>query len=311
MNESESPKPPCTTPVVVKNAPRLARIEDIPHAILPPDYTLRDLERTMEYPARDRGNFAVLTAEGFNRQVALLRKPINFVFGTAGSTSKRRKPTADVAIADANPHAQPIWDPMPIYFQRQNNSAVIQAVLNSSDWRDHTVTLSQKLSEPFQEWLKGNTVGQAQRAFALFLEERTHHVVKPDGAKLLELARKFKATTNVRFASVVDAGENGDGALEYIQTTQAGQADARNSMKVPERITLGMPIWHGGDPVRFEARFGYAITEGRLSLSYEILGLNELLSDTLRGLVDKIGSEHPRSVLIEGENARVLPLNGS
>lgn len=288
--QNNIPIPAATPAIVVENHARGTVFAGIPHAFLPPDYKLQDLERTLEVPSRRRGNFAVLTADGFNRQVVLLRRAVAF----AGSERK-------AAVAD--------YDPLPIYFLREGNAAQIQAVLNPGCWRDLTVTLAQKLSDPFVEWLELNKQGQPQRKFADFLEQRTHHVIKPEGAKLLELCRKFKATTNVRFQSLVeDANGNGDGSLEFIQTTQAGTADAKGSMKVPDRITLGLPVWHGGDHVKIDARFGYSISEGRLSLSFEILRLNELLSETLRTLVEKIGKEHPNAVLIEGENASIPAL---
>jgi uncharacterized protein YfdQ (DUF2303 family) len=260
--------------VASSNLARPIEIATIPHAIVPEGYELANLERVLPQPKRTRGDFPVVTAEAFNRTVKLLR-------GTAPAGR------------------------LPIFFGRQDTSARVQAVLNFGDWRDLTVTLAQKLSEPFMEWYRLNTRPQTQRAFALFLEERTSHVVKPEGASLLELCRKFKATVTVRFQSHVDDA-NGDGSLEYLQTSEAGSAAAKQRMKVPSFITLFLPVWHGGAPVKFDARFGYSISDdGKLSLTFEILRLNELLAEELRKIVEAIGQEHPASVVIEGSNASV------
>jgi uncharacterized protein YfdQ (DUF2303 family) len=276
--ESENPRSPALLAALVA-AEQLSRpivIEGIPHAIVPEGYSLENLERVRAEPKRTRGNFAVVTGDAFNRTVCLLRKG-------AGR-------------------------PLPIFFGRSGTEATVTAVLNFDDWRDLTVTLAQKLSDPFREWYGKNGAAQAQRAFALFLEERTAHVVKPDGAALLELARKFKANVSVRYQSVIEQ-ENGDNSLEFIQTTEAGSAGAKSRMKVPNFITLLMPVWHGGEPVKFEARFGYSISDdGKLALSFEILNLSELLSTELRKIVEKIGREHAASVIIEGANSSVPSL---
>lgn len=250
-------------------------------AVIPAGYALQHFEKLCEEPSRERGNFAVLTADAFNRTVQLYR---------------------DREVDGSAAH------PLPIFFGRSGTSAKVEAVLNPDSWRDFTVTLAQRLSQPFLDWYQKNTVPQTQRAFALFLEERTAHVVKPEGASLLELARKFKANVSVRYQSCIEQ-ENGDASLEFLQTTEAGSAGAKSRMKVPNFITLLLPVWHGGEPVKFEARFGYAIgDDGKLALSFEILGLEELLSSELRKIVETIGKAHARSVIIEGNNALVPPL---
>lgn len=274
------PTPAAVTIAALVAAEQLARpvaINAIPHAIVPEGYYLTNLEGRLSSPARARGNFGVVTGEAFNRAVKLLRE---------------QNPT----------------DKLPIFFGRSSTEATVQAVLNFSAWRDLTVTLAQKLSDPFLDWFRLNGAPQAQRGFALFLEERTAHVVRPEGAALLELARKFKANVQVRYQSFVE-DQNGDGSLEFIQSTEAGSASAKSRMKVPSFITLCLPVWNGGDPVKFEARFSYGIgPEGKLALSIEILRLNELLTDELRKIVEKIGKEHPDSLIIEGGNATVPAL---
>ena len=252
---------------------------NVPAAVLPNDYTLKLLEGTLAVPTRTRGNFSVQTAQAFTRTIHLLR-----------------------GIVQSNTPA------LPIFFSRSSTTAQVQAVLNFDNWRDLAVTLTQGLSLPFLDWYRLNGRAQTQRAFALFLEERTAHVVKPEGAALLELARKFKANVSVRYQSVIDA-ENGDNALEFIQTTEAGTASAKGRMKVPNFITLGLPVWHGGEPVKLEARFGYTIgDEGKLALTFEILRLEELLAEELRKIVEAIARELVKSVVIEGSNCEVPEL---
>lgn len=258
-------------PVTVGNA--------VPAAVVPDDCAVELLEKTLAAPTRTRGNFPVATGEAFNRAVKLLR----------GETKGGRE----------------ILPELPIFFGRSDTNAVVQAVLNFTDWRDLLVTLSQKLSDPFLDWYRLNNQAQGQKKFALFLEERTAHVVKPEGAALLELAKKFKANVSVRYQSIVD-DQNGDASLEFLQTSDAGSAGAKSRMKVPNFITLFLPVWHGGEPVKIEARFGYAISDdGKLALTFEILRLNELLTEELRKIVEAIGKAHVNSIVIEGANALV------
>lgn len=255
---------------------RPVKIEGVPFAIIPETYCLRDLEKTLPAPHRERGDFRVATAEAFNATVSLLRR--------------------------VDPER------LPIFYSRGGTTATVKAVLNFYSWRDLTVTLTQELSTPFLDWYRLSTVSQPQRKFALFLEERTEHVVKPDGAALLELARKFKANVAVRFQSCIEQ-ENGDASLEFIQTTDAGSAGAKGRMKVPNFITLFMPVWHGGAPVKFDARFAYTIADdGKLSLAFEILNVNELLTRELRKVVLGIAKENADSVAIEGSNSTVPSL---
>lgn len=261
-------------PMIVGNA--------VPSAIVPANYVFTNLEKLVESPTRLRGQFNVLTAEAFKATVGLYRPE--------------------------SPVADEIDGALPIFFNRSGTSAKVDAILNFYGWRDHKVTLAQGLSQPFLDWYRLNSLPQPQRKFALFLEERTQHVVKPEGASLLELCRKFKATVTVRFQSVVE-NENGDNSLEYIQGSEAGTAGAKQRMKVPERITLFMPVWNGGEPVKFEARFGYSIDDGgKLALSFEILNLEELLTNELRKIVANIAKSLAGAVIIEGENAAVPAL---
>lgn len=262
-------------PMIVGNA--------VPAAVVPANYTFTSLERLVAAPTRLRGQFNVLTAEAFKSTVGLYR------------------PEGAVSL-------EQIFGSLPIFFNRSGTSAKVEAILNFYEWRDHKVTLAQGLSQPFLDWYRLNSQPQPQRKFALFLEERAQHVVKPEGASLLELCRKFKATVTVRFQSVVE-NENGDNSLEYIQGSEAGTAGAKQRMKVPERITLFMPVWNGGEPVKFEARFGYSIDDGgKLALSFEILNLEELLTNELRKIVANIAKSLAGSVIIEGENAAVPAL---
>lgn len=251
-------------------------INGIPHVLVPPDYNLANLERTMGFPARKRGSFKAKDAASFNTLVELLR------------------PLADESL--------------PLFYARSGTSATVTGVLNFSTWRDLIVVLEQRLSDPFQEWFKLDKVPQGQRQFALFLEERTQYVVKPEGAALLELARKFKANVSVRFQSVVE-NDNGDNSLEFVKTTEAGSAEAKSRMKVPDVITLEMPVWHGSRPVRFHARFSYSISQdGKLGMGFEILGLNALLSEQLHDIVLGISKEHENCVIVEGESDGVRGL---
>lgn len=264
--------------VAANSLARPVLVNGVPHAVVPNDYRLGSLERTLHSPARKRGAFEVFDANSFNTLVNLWRE------------------------GDEDD------DPLPLFFKRSGTSAVITAVMNFYDWRDLTVSLAQRLSTPFSEWYGKNGASLTQRAFATFLEERTHHVAKPEGAALLELSRKFKANVSVRYQSVIE-DQNGDNSLEFIQTTEAGNASAKSRMKVPDRITLFMPVWHGGASFRFDARFGYSIgDDGKLALSFQILNLEELLSMTLLNIVQAIQKEHVNSHVIEGCNVGVPEL---
>lgn len=282
--DDKSPTPIVSELVAAFQLARPLTVANIPTAIVPPGYSLQKLEHMLIEPARRRGNFAADTAESFTRLVNILNAQWQVVDRTA----------------------------MPIFFRRDSGAvtvqATIQAVINFNTWRDLLVTLTQELSEPFAKWWKLDGCAQTQRQFSLFLEERTAHVVKPEGAALLELCRKFKANQTVRYSSVIEE-QNGDNSLEFIRTTEAGTTSARGRMKVPDRITLCLPVWHGGEPVEFEARFRYEISgDGTLSLSFEILRFEELLDRELRKLVDVIGKAIADSVVIEGGNAPVEPL---
>ncbi|MFC9432777.1 DUF2303 family protein [Nocardia sp. NPDC057030] len=149
----------------------------------------------------------------------------------------------------------------------QQNSR-ITAILNFEGWRDHRILLDLTASEQYIRWANydGKMVNQVD--FAELIEERVADIVAPSAADMLELTRTFNATTNVEFDSDV-LRQSGAVRFRYVERIEARAGQARD-LAVPEKFTIRVPVWRGGEAVEMQASLRYRVSRGGLVLGYKL-----------------------------------------
>ena len=98
-------------------------------------------------------------------------------------------------------------------------------------------------------------------------------IIKPEAAKMMQIALNFRLKSDVRFASAarLQSGEI-DFSYANIVTATAG-SDKGGRVSIPETFTIEIPVF-GGIAARkytIEARFRYRLKEGALSIWYDLV----------------------------------------
>lgn len=153
--------------------------------------------------------------------------------------------------------------------------------------RGHRAAWPMPVSEEWKRWtgIDGQPLPQAR--FAEFLEENLADVVEPTGAALLEVATYLQAKKKVEFKSGVRLA-NGDVQLTYDETTEAG---GRGQVNVPTEITLGLPVFFGGERYKAKAFLRWRITDdGKLTFIVALHRRQMILQDAVQAAAKIVGA---------------------
>lgn len=168
---------------------------------------------------------------------------------------------------------------------------------NGSDapnWRDHRCTFAPKLAVEWSRWIKFNRKSMPQTEFGTFLEENLPDIATvpgmPTGAEILQMALAFDATSNKRFRSKTNL-QSGGYSIEFVDEENN---DTRETMKVFERFTIGIPVFDGSaNAYPVEARLKYREQSGKLSFWYELIRQDRVfksaVSDELAAIREATG----------------------
>lgn len=129
--------------------------------------------------------------------------------------------------------------------------------------RQHVANLKLRFSEEFERWNKIAGELLPQTEFALFLEENAGDIAEPEPAAMIELARDFAATADMKFSSRVDL-TNADRTFHYENETKVDER-----IKVPKHFALDIPIYQGEDPITLKALFRYRVAGAGMMLGFD------------------------------------------
>lgn len=132
----------------------------------------------------------------------------------------------------------------------------------------HTAKYPVPLALEFSTWLGSNGKAMAQMDFVGFIEANCADVVTPDSASIMELALNFEAKSSVNFQSKVDRVTGGRN-LTFQEQVEAGAPNV-GQMRVPEWLTLLLPVFDGGKAYEFKARMEYRPNNSRLTITYHL-----------------------------------------
>lgn len=216
-----------------------------PFVVVPKDYRIEDLEHLLPAPTRKTAQVIVTDSASFILYTKKHGSMDECVIYAAIDSEKSYCNL--IAVIDDNGSDKP-------------------------QWRDHRCTFAPKLAVEWSRWVNANRKGMPQTEFGTFLEENLPDIATvpgmPSGADILQMALAFDATSNKRFRSKTNL-QSGGYSIEFVDEENN---DTRETMKVFERFTIGIPVFDGStNAYPIEARLKYREAGGKLNFWYELI----------------------------------------
>lgn len=231
----------------------------VPFVVVPNDHKIEPLENLQAAPRRIRETVNTTTVESFIAYVSKHKTGLAAIF--ANEEQRRLS-----AVLDYHGDA------------------------NLPSWCTHNANYTAKLSREAIAWLGMDGKGQEQIAFAEFLEEHIADVVEPAGADLLERALKLQFIQKAVFGSAVRL-QSGEFQLQWSEENQKG------TVELPEKIAIGIPIFHNGKAYKVEARLRYRLSEGKVTFTYKLIepqrAIEHAFAEVVKQVVDGVGNGVP------------------
>jgi uncharacterized protein YfdQ (DUF2303 family) len=133
----------------------------------------------------------------------------------------------------------------------------------------HKANLQLPFSAEWKTWtgVHGQLVDQL--SFARFLEENSADIVAPAGADLLEVCRDLHAIRTVDFRKAVRTQTDNE-SFEYSDNTETKSRSTGESVEVPSKFQLSIPVYFGEAPVSIFAFLRWKVSEGKLELGVQL-----------------------------------------
>ena len=206
-----------------------------PFVVVPENCKVEHLEVLLPAPVRARAGVTAKSVETFCEYFNRFQEERSVIFAD---------PTASVIVGIIDYHA-----------------------VGVAGWCYHRVAYHAPRSMEWQTWTGKNKSPMIQADFAQFIEDNLVDIRQPAGADMLEISRSLQAKKSVDFASSIRLS---DGQQEFTYNETIAGATSKGKLKVPEEFTLGIPVLLGGPAYEVRARLRYRISDGKLSLWYDL-----------------------------------------
>lgn len=216
---------------LAKDATEPARLTEngIPMLAVAEGIALHSLERTNASPSRTQARVILTT----------LNDHIAYIKAQRGGDVNGDQNT--VLFADRN---QLRFHTILDYHERETPS-----------WLDHSLTTTLALSKQLQTWLTKAGVWMPQEQFAEFLDENLGDIQEPTPATVLDFVECLQCTRKESFRSAMNQTT---GEVQFVWE-KANSTDERHN--IVRDFTLGIPVWHRGEPFAIKARLQHRIAE--------------------------------------------------
>lgn len=210
-----------------------------------------------------------------------------------------------------------------IFANVTETSATLTAVLDyhaqdlTPNYCQHRATFTTLPTPEWAAWLKANRQPMDQVTFATWLEDNLNLFVQPkdvtgkpdktvpSGAELLELVQTLHGHQNARFNTQVRL-QTGAYSVNYEEDVDVKGSVSGGVIALPPRIVGGFAIFQGGDAFQVPARLKVRVTERKMMLHFETIGVPQLIRDNLIG-----DTENPGIVRQIATKTGIIPLLGS
>jgi uncharacterized protein YfdQ (DUF2303 family) len=238
----------------------------VPYALVPEGFHLEDLSKFIfnehqAAPERIKQTVSVLDPESFIEYYTLFSDENSRVFAYEPDCSVK-------AVLDYHGAKGP--------------------EVGSPRWGQHKLVLGLRKSVEWERWNGHNNKKIPQLEFAEFLEQNGFDISTPGPAAMMEVARDLQGTTEVEFGSGVRLA-NGSVVLKYSETTKGTVGSSQ--ITVPDRFTLSVPVFIGGDRISMEALLRYRVNGGHLIFWFTLVRPEEVLRQAFIAARDKIAND--------------------
>ncbi len=239
-----------------------------PYAVVPEGYAIEELP-SAEFPARPKGTVQLRDTASFIRY-----------FKDHAAERSRIYAKLDPALFLA-------------VFDEFNGFVDAGDVSLQADWREFRAAFSVPPSREWLLWHEANRKPMSQVSFAEFLQDNLPDVVQPAGAELLQLALNFESAQSGTYVATQRL-QDGSHNLQW-----RADNNASGTVKLPEHITLQIPVFENETPSELQARLKYRVKEGVLSLWFELVRPHKVLEAAFRSAWDRI-AEGTGAVILLG-----------
>lgn len=238
------------------------------------------------------GTPILLTAEGIKATQ----------FPELSDTPKRIKQTVEIDTAESFiEYFNNFSTDRSVIYLSQNN--VFTGIIDHYDadkpaFCNHRVIFHPATTDEWNSWSQNSGKKFNQEDFAFFIEDNSDEIQNPPAAEMLEIATTLKAKTKISFASAKSLA-NGQTQLTYVEEID-GSAGPKGELKIPEKITIGMRLFKGGDAYKMEARFRYRIREGSISLWYDLIKPRKTKDAAIEDIKQQISDQAKCLLMVKG-----------
>jgi uncharacterized protein YfdQ (DUF2303 family) len=160
-------------------------------------------------------------------------------------------------------------------------------------WADHRASYTAKFSRELLAWQGNDGKPMPQIAFAEFIEDRIADVVEPKGADLLERALKLQFITKGVFGSAVRL-QSGEFQLTWSEEQEKG------TVELPEKIAIGIPLFHNGKSYKIPVRLRYRLGEGKVTFTYKLVDIEAAIEHAFADVVRQVRESLPTVGIFQG-----------
>jgi uncharacterized protein YfdQ (DUF2303 family) len=174
----------------------------------------------------------------------------------------------------------------------------------------HRIVYEFPLTEQAKTWMGQDGKEMAQAAFAEFISDNIadltsresgdrelsamFHTTIAEPTEMMQLSRGLavRVETTVVNSKIVESGET-----EFVvqEVHLDGKPGEKSKLVVPGLFLLAIPLFEADDAVRIAARLRYRVSGGKISWTYRLYRLNEVLGDRVEHCAGEV------------ETATVLP----
>lgn len=225
-----------------------------PHILVPDNCRLTNMESAMPQPRRICALPQLHDLPSFTSYVNRFKTPETTIFGARNGTG-----LAVTAIFDYPAPGVPAWG-------------------------SHRVTLHTVFSEEWKRWQEHDDEEMSQTEFVEFIENETKVFVKPSAADMLTVAKDINLRRTVTWKGLANT-ETGDIAASFISETKTGGA---SDVELPSVFTVALQPFLNGDRYQVTARLRPDITDGTLTIHYELQKVEEIIEHAIEEVMESI-----------------------
>ena len=142
------------------------------------------------------------------------------------------------------------------------------------NWRDHRALYTLQHSDEWNTWIGRNGKPfNGNEEFAYWLEENLFDILSPEPATFMDIALSMRVRQGQVFGKKVNLND-GNIRLEYTNTVEGSAGSSTGeSLIIPERFEISIPVFQGLNTPKYnvEARFRYRLSNGNLTLRYDLV----------------------------------------